>query len=64
MLIVDMSDRQGPQTVMCHSCQTVTHGEHIGPCDQCNNEREYCCLCWESEDMSCGVEYEHDHEPA
>jgi len=52
------------QTVICHSCQALTHGEHVGPCDQCNNEREYCCACWESEDMSCGIAYEHDHEPS
>jgi len=51
-------------TVTCHSCGTVIHGEHVGPCAMCNHEREWCCECWESEDTSCRVEYEHDYDAA
>lgn len=31
----------------------------------CNtDEREYCCECWDAEDLSCRRDYEHDYEPA
>ncbi len=51
------------QTVVCHSCGSVTHGEHQATCSGCAQNREWCCGCWENEDYEdpslCRVEQEH-----